>query len=99
MSRPCDVCARPVHPAAMAGGFTTHPGCDLPPPRRTGTTVTGRWLVAGTDLADVYPCLCHGRRECGRRCPCRGRADWQQMPAVCCARRAGETKQRQESGQ
>lgn len=27
----CPVCAWPVNPAAAAGGFTTHPGCDVEP--------------------------------------------------------------------
>jgi hypothetical protein len=64
---------------------------DMPPAPR------GVWLVAGGDLADPYPCMCHGSRACGLRCPCRGRADVDTMPPVCCARRAAETGQRQES--
>lgn len=55
------------------------------------------WLVAGTPFGDPYPCMCYGNRPCGRRCPCRGRADVDTMPPVCCARRAAETGQRQES--
>lgn len=54
----------------------------------------GVWLVAGSALADVYPCRCNGSRECGKRCPCRGRTDVDRLPALCCARRAAETKER-----
>lgn len=54
----------------------------------------GTWLVAGTDLGDTYPCLCMGMRDCGRHCPCRGRRDTDQMPPLCCARRAAETAER-----
>ena len=65
--------------------------------RRDGTL--GVWLKARTPVDQPYPCWCRGDRACRQACPCRGRADWQQMPAACCARRAGETKQRQESGE
>ncbi len=27
--RRCRRCDQPLHPAAAAGGFDTHPGCDL----------------------------------------------------------------------
>ena len=54
----------------------------------------GRWLIAGSALADCYPCMCRGTRECGRRCSCRGRTDVDRLPALCCARREHETKER-----
>jgi hypothetical protein len=51
----------------------------------------GVWMVGGTPVRDRYPCRCHGTRECGRRCWCRGRLDGAEMPALCCARRELET--------
>jgi hypothetical protein len=57
-----------------------------------------RWLIAGTSTGEPYPCWCRGDSACRSRCRCRGRHDWQAMPKLCCARRAGETKQRQETG-
>ena len=54
----------------------------------------GVWAIAGTDLGDVYPCMCLGDRPCGMRCPCRGRGDVETMPSFCCGRRAAETKER-----
>lgn len=60
-------------------------------------TRTGVWLVAGTPTAEPYPCMCRGQRGCTRHCPCRGRTDHlDQMPTVCCGRRAAETNARHE---
>jgi hypothetical protein len=53
----------------------------------------GQWLLIGAPTDRPYPCRCYG--PCGSRCPCRGRADHlDQMPALCCARRAAETATR-----
>lgn len=47
-----------------------------------------RWIVAGTDAADPYPCRCFTDRkpwvkECSAAwCPCAGRAD-PPSPACC----------------
>ena len=59
----------------------------------------GVWMVAGSAVADTYPCRCHGDRACGLRCPCRGRTDVDKVPALCCARREHETKERHETGE
>ena len=54
----------------------------------------GAWLVAGSDINEPYPCMCHGQRACGRRCPCLGRRDVETMPQLCCGRRAVEAAER-----
>ncbi len=36
---PCATCKWPLHPAAAAGGFTTHPGCDATAPQAPLATV------------------------------------------------------------
>lgn len=63
------------------------------------TAPLDRWLIAGTPTREPYPCMCRSERACGLRCVCRGRADWQLMDSVCCARKAGETRQRQANGE
>lgn len=58
-------------------------------------TITGRWLIAGTDQSEPYPCMCRGSKPCNRRCPCSGRTDHlDKMPTVCCGRRAAEAEAR-----
>lgn len=54
------------------------------------------WLIARVPVLAVYPCRCTVDRRCDpRRCPCSGRVDsLDQMPTVCCARRAYETRRR-----
>lgn len=46
-----------------------------------------RWLVAGTDVGDRYPCLCRKRGCDPVYCPCAGRPDVDDMPAMCCSHR------------
>jgi hypothetical protein len=50
------------------------------------TEPRGQWLIAGTPLAEAYPCMCRGSRACTKRCRCRGRVDTETLPAECCAR-------------
>jgi hypothetical protein len=47
----------------------------------------GRWVVAGTFLADPYPCLCAPpcRERGASTCPCFGRYAQPHLPAHCCA--------------
>lgn len=64
---------------------------DLPP------VPLGHWLIAGTPVADPYPCDCktegHERRPASEWCACYGRTDLQNVGAGCCAARfAGDPK-------
>lgn len=45
------------------------------------------WLRQRTPLAQPYPCVCAGRRNCSPTwCPCSGRVDLHNVPPSCCAR-------------
>ena len=49
-----------------------------------------KWIIAGTDASDPYPCRCHERKGmyCSAAwCPCAGRPDPQ--GPQCCANRFG----------
>lgn len=59
-----------------------------------GGAVKGTWLIAGARLREPYPCMCRGDGPCRGRCRCRGRVDVEGLPALCCARRETETKER-----
>ena len=49
-----------------------------------------RWLIAGTDTEQRYPCRCKPAGNCDPAwCECAGRADVEATPAACCSRRYG----------
>jgi hypothetical protein len=47
----------------------------------------GRWLVAGTPVAEPYPCVCRYTPCKWPKCPDAVRAEGEALPAGCCGRR------------
>jgi hypothetical protein len=61
---------------------------ETPEPLSTPIAIRyGVWLIAGTLVADPYPCRCTPpcRTKGERTCPCIGRTDLGHVPPSCCA--------------
>lgn len=50
----------------------------------------GVWLIARTRIDQTYPCRCSLGKPCNRSCWCRGRTDYDAIPARCCAKPKSE---------
>lgn len=79
-----------IRPAATAGA---HNRTSLPLPEQADPAgIVGVWAVAGTLVADRYPCACvregHWNRPVSAWCDCVGRTDLGELAAQCCATRA-----------